>query len=239
MEILRQISRELGIELSAGQLASFELYRSELTGWNSRFNLTAIESPEDIEVKHFADSLTLLQALDRAVLENAASVIDIGSGAGFPGLPLKIALPGIRLTLLESTAKKSAFLQYIVSRLELENVSVECARAETAAASAVYRQNFDVVVSRAVARLDTLAELCLPFCRVGGLFIAHKKGAIAAEIALSAGAVQALGGGPARVSAVSFPGLDDGRCLVVIPKIAPTPAKYPRRPGTPRKNPLK
>lgn len=239
MDKLQETSLGLGIKLSGEQLEKFELYRSELTRWNRQFNLTAIETPGGIEVKHFADSLTVLHGLDIASLENGASFIDIGAGAGFPGLPLKIALPQINLTLLESTTKKTGFLRHIVERLGLENVTVLCGRAEALALCPDYRESFDFVVSRAVARLDTLAELCLPFCRVDGLFIAQKKGTILEEIALAAGAVHTLGGEPPKTVPVSLPGLDDRRCLVVIRKVLPTPEKYPRKPGIPAKNPLK
>jgi len=236
---LQEISLSLGIELSGEQIEKFEIYLDELTRWNRQFNLTAIKLPEDIEVKHFADSLAVACGLDSINLENRTRVIDIGTGAGFPGLPLKIALPQISLTLLESTAKKSAFLHHIVDRLGLEDVTVLCDRAETLALSPDYRENFDIVVSRAVARLNTLAELCLPFCRTEGLFIAHKKGDISDEIALAAGALEKLGGSLASVIPVRLAGLDDNRYIVVIRKISPTPAGYPRRPGIPGKNPLK
>lgn len=229
----------LGIELSVEQLEKFEVYLNELTRWNSQFNLTAIKPPDEIEIKHFADSLTLVSGFDSLGLENSIRVIDIGTGAGFPGLPLKIALPQISLALLESNFKKTGFLRHIVKRLGLENVTIVYGRAEALALSPDYRESFNIVVSRAVASLNTLAELCLPFCRIGGLFIAPKKGEISGEIALAAGALEKLGGSLASVVPVKLAGLDDNRCIVVIRKISPTPARYPRRPGVPGKNPLK
>lgn len=239
MDTLNNISLSLGIELSGEQIKKFRVYLGELTEWNLRFNLTAIQTPEEIEVKHFADSLAVLKGLDLSCLKNGTRVIDIGTGAGFPGLPLKIVLPQIDLALLESTAKKTVFLSHVIERLSLENVTVLYGRAETLAATPGHRESYDIAVSRAVARLDTLSELCLPFCRIGGLFIAHKKDGIAAEIAATAGAARKLGGGAARIVPYNLPGMDDGRCLVVIPKVSPTPEQYPRRPGIPGKNPLK
>jgi len=225
----------MGIELTAEQVSSFEVYYGELEEWNRRVNLTAIVDREGVQVKHFLDSLTVAPLIGDHVLH----LIDIGSGAGFPGVPLKIACPGIDLMLVESVNKKAAFLRHLVARLNLEGVEVAAGRAETLAHDERCRERFDIAVCRAVAGLATLAELSLPFCCVGGRFIAMKKGDIDNEVASSERAVELLGRKLVEVKPVELDEFEgERRSLVLVDKLEPTPDKYPRRPGVPRKRPL-
>jgi len=228
---------DIGIKLDCSQLNRFETYHRELIAWNQKTNLTRITSYEDVQIKHFLDSLTVALALPRPIM-TGRNLLDIGSGAGFPGLPLKILFPEIHLVLLEATSKKAAFLEHITSALNLSETAVLAMRAEEAAHLPPYRAHFDVVVSRAVAELPTLLELTLPFCRLNGCVIAMKKGDIQAELEQSTRALGLLGGRISEVKEVSLPGIADKRFLVVTTKTAPTPAAYPRRPGMPAKKPL-
>jgi len=166
------------------------------------------------------------------------NVMDIGTGAGFPGVPLKILFPQPRLVLIEPTTKKTAFLHHIIRKLEIENVEVLNSRAEEAAHLPLYREQFALVLSRAVALLPTLAELTLPFCRIGGRFIAQKKGEIDQEINRAKKAIAAVGGKLDRIKKIELDEFDGGRYLIIIDKISPTPSKYPRRPGLPRRRPI-
>ena len=230
---------KLGIELSDRQIEQFELYYRELIGWNRRVNLTAITDYSSVQVKHFLDSLTVTLALPERELQRPDfNVADIGTGAGFPGLPLKILLPRPRLVLIEPTAKKTAFLQHIVRKLELKNVEVMNARAEEAAHLPLYREQFALVLSRAVALLPTLVELTLPFCQVGGRFIAQKKGEIEQEVARAKEAIAVLGGKLNPIRRIELEEFSDARYLAIIDKIFPTPGKYPRRAGLPKRRPI-
>jgi 16S rRNA (guanine527-N7)-methyltransferase len=204
----------------------FEKYLVELIAWNQKFNLTAITDPEGIKTKHFADSLLLLEHLELT----DETVIDVGAGAGFPGIPLKITCPGIKLTLLEATRKKVGFLEHIIKTLGLTGTAAVWARAEDYAAS--HREAFDLAVARAVADLRILAELCLPLVKVGGTFAAWKEVAIEPEIASAQKALGVLGG---ELSAVEQ---HPRRSLLIIKKVRPTPPRYPRRPGVAKKQPL-
>lgn len=210
----------------------FELYIKELLEWNQQFNLTAITDPQEIRIKHFEDSLAILQTIQ---LTNQ-SVIDIGTGAGFPGLPLKIKCPDIKLTLLEATKKKVEFLRDIVSKLKLDKVKIICGRAEDIAKEqgGVY----DLAVSRAVAKLSILCEYALPFVKVGGLFVAYKEDQVEDEVLEAAKAIEILGGKLKEIKKVKLPDSDIIRSLVIIEKILPTPHKYPRRAGMAKKKPL-
>lgn len=237
MEYLAAGASRLGLDLTTAQLDSFQTYYRELTDWNSRINLTAITDYEDVQLMHFLDSLTIVFALPRPI-PSGFRLIDVGSGGGFPGLPLKIVFPQIQLVLLESANKKADFLRYMVKTLALEGVSVVTGRAEEIAHLPDYRDQFDAVVARGVAEMAVLVELTLPFCRVGGRLIAQKKGDIEDELIVSAGAIDRLGSKLSEVKAIEIPEFTDQRCLVIVEKVAETPNVFPRRSGIPAKRPL-
>lgn len=235
MDKLISGAAKLGVELTPAQVSGFEVYYRELVEWNRRVNLTAIVDYEGVQVRHFLDSLTVAPLIG----DKPCRLLDVGSGAGFPGVPLKIACPAIGLTLVESVNKKAAFLRHLVDLLGLDGVEVIAGRAETLAHDERYRGRFDVVLSRGVASLATLAELSLPFCCVGGVFVAMKKGDIGDEVASSEKAIEILGGKLAEVRPVELDEFrGEKRSLVLVDKLEPTPDKYPRRPGIPCKRPL-
>ena len=251
MELLRAGARALGLNLSPGHLELFELYYRELSVWNQRFNLTAITRYEDVQVKHFLDSLSCLLALspwnpgklvpDTVPLHldsHSLWCLDVGSGAGLPGIPIKIMLPDAHMTLIEATRKKADFLRHMVEILSLQNVEVIHARAEHVAHLPEHRERYDVVLARAVAHLRILAEYCLPFCRPGGRLIAPKGEDAADEAEESGVALQSLGGALLEVKSLVLPGLAPERYLIVVDKVGRTPEAYPRRPGIPSKRPL-
>jgi 16S rRNA (guanine527-N7)-methyltransferase len=239
MKKLIQGAGKLGIEFNARQLEQFELYYQELIEWNKKINLTAITDCSSVQLKHFLDSLTITLALPNEGTGGPDfNIVDVGTGAGFPGVPLKILLPKPRLVLLEPTTKKTAFLHHIIRKLELENVEVLNSRAEDAAHLAPYREQFALVLSRAVASLPTVLELTLPFCQIGGRFIAQKKGEFDQEITRAREAIAVLGGKLDQIEKIELDELDDARYLIIIDKIHPTPDKYPRRPGLPRRRPI-
>ena len=226
----------LGISLTAAQSSKFVRYYAELARWNERVNLTAITDWEAVQTLHFLDSVTAAQALPAEILQSG-SFIDVGSGGGFPGLPLRLAFPGMSGVLLDATAQKTAFLAHVCEVLELEDMSVRTGRAETLAHQADLREAFDAAFARAVAEVGALAELTLPFVRLGGFVVLHKKADVAAELERGRNAIETLGGAVRAVLPVTLVGLDD-RALVVLEKTHPTPERYPRRPGMPAKRPL-
>jgi 16S rRNA (guanine527-N7)-methyltransferase len=238
MEKLKSGAIKLGLALSPKQLELFQLYYQELVDWNQRVNLTAITDYGEVQVKHFLDSLTVTLGMKQPIGESDCRVIDVGTGAGLPGIPLKIVLPEIKLVLLDSTAKKAAFLHHLKQKLELDDVEIVVGRAEAIAHKSQYRERFDVVLSRAVAPLPTLVELALPFGAIGGTFIAQKKGAIDPEISQASRAISLLGGKQREVKRIDLEEFTDERWLVIIDKVSPTPEQYPRRPGMPAKRPL-
>lgn len=240
MKLLAEGAKALGINLSAGQLEQFELYYRELAEWNRRANLTAITGYEGAQVRHFLDSLTVcLPYREEAEgLPRTIRVVDVGSGAGFPGLPLKLAFPDLELHLIESVGKKTAFLEHLSIALGLDSVTIHTGRAEALAREMELRDSFDLALMRGVARLSLLLEYALPFCRVGGKTVALKHGGLETELAEAKIALSELRGRNAGVFPVSLPGLTDNRVVVAFEKVAPTPERYPRRVGIPAKRPL-
>jgi 16S rRNA (guanine527-N7)-methyltransferase len=238
MEKLKAGAKKLGLELTPAQLEQFNTYYRELVDWNKRVNLTSVTGYEEVQIKHFLDSLTVTLAWRRMIGKGGFRLIDVGTGAGMPGVPLKIAFPDIKLVLLEATTKKADFLRYITQKLKLDDVEIVVGRAEDVAHEAQYREKFGLVLSRAVAPLPTLVELTLPFCVIGGSFIAQKKGAIDEEISWASRAISVLGGNLREVKRVEMADFTDERYLIVIDKVSPTSKQYPRRPGIPAKRPL-
>ncbi len=239
MEKLRCGAVKLGITLTPRQLTQFEIYYRELIEWNQRFNLTAVTDYDAVQTKHFLDSLTAVLAWPTSPAISEIRLIDVGSGAGMPGVPLKIVFPRIRLVLLEATAKKTAFLRHLSDRLSLKNTEIATGRAEEAAHDPRYRERFNLAISRAVASMAVLVELALPFLAVGGTLIAQKKGDTDAEINAATRAISLLGGRLGQVKEVALLQFTDRRRLISIEKVAPTPPAYPRRPGMPAKRPLR
>lgn len=225
----------LGITLGERELTQFETFYRELVDWNQRMNLTSITGYEAAQVNHFLDALTVALVWKPGA---TARVMDVGAGAGVPGIPLKIVFPQLELTLLEATAKKTVFLKHVVRTLGLESVEVVAGRAEEAARLPQHRDKYDLVLARGLAKLATLAELTLPFCRKGGLVIAHKRGDMEQEVAQAQTAISVLGGKLRELHPVDLPEFPDNRVLVVIDKVSPTPEKYPRRTGVPAQSPL-
>ncbi len=237
VETFTQNARQLlGLQLSREQIAAFKLLEEELLEWNNRFNLTAIRDKEGIETKHFLDSLTCLMALDL----NAAprSLIDVGTGAGFPGIPLKLMLPNMRLTLVESIQKKAGFCTHVVEKLGLRQVQILPERAEDVGQDPAHRESYDLATARAVAAMPTLVEYLLPLVRIGGLVIMQKGESAQLEALKSEKVIQRLGGKIRVILPVVLPGVADERYLVVLEKIARTSAEFPRRTGLPAKQPL-
>ena len=238
MEKLNAGAKKLGLQLNPRQLEQFHIYYQELVDWNQRVNLTTVTDYEEVQIRHFLDSLTVTLAWRQQINSSELHLIDIGTGAGMPGIPLKILLPDIKLALLDSTAKKAAFLHHVKQKLGLNDVEIVVGRAEEIAHESQYRERFDTVLSRAVAPLSTLVELTLPFCTIGGSFIAQKKGAINQEISQAGKAISLLGGNLREVKRIDLPEFTDERRLIIIDKLSPTPQLYPRRPGIPSKRPL-
>lgn len=234
-EWLRQQAEELEIVLEPTALVQLNRYRSLLQEWNQSLNLTSITDVAEIYELHFLDSLSACSAVD---MSEVCSLIDVGSGAGFPGLVLAIVFPAIKVTLLESIKKKARFLQAVVDDLALsERVQVVCERAEVLGQQHIYREQYDVVVARAVARLAVLAEYCLPLVRLGGCFVAQKGPQVEEEVGEAAHCIAVLGGGEVRTWSWSLPS-GASRTLVRVNKQKRTPMVYPRRAGVPAKRPL-
>ena len=225
----------LAIPLTEAQLNQFDSYRALLLDWNKRLNLTAITEDKDIQVRHFLDSISC--SLVTGDL-NESSLIDVGAGGGFPGVPLKILFPTLKLTLVDSVTKKTAFLQALIEELGLSNVQVMDERIEVIGQDPDYRESFDWAAARAVAEMSTLVEYLLPLCRIGGHALAQKGVGAADELDAAAGAITLLGGGAQSLTPVALLDSSALHYLVKIQKIGPTPEKYPRRPGIPSKRPL-
>jgi 16S rRNA (guanine527-N7)-methyltransferase len=234
-ELAQQAKTRFEIHLSPGQLASFQKYENLLLEWNSRFNLTAIRDPQEVRTKHFLDSLTCLLAMRDTPVER---VIDVGSGAGFPGLPLKIACPKMRLTLVESVGKKAEFCRTVIETLQLDGVQVLQERAEVLGQTSEHRERYDWALGRAVAIMPVLAEYLLPLTKVGGRMLAMKGESAPAEAHSAEKSMRLMGGHLQQLVPVTLPGVAEDRYLVVVEKVAATPKIYPRRVGVPAKQPL-
>jgi len=240
MDTLVRGAQALGLKLTTEQTDAFQAYYDELVAWNRRFNLTAVTEYEQVQVRHFLDSLSCLLADEaRRVCNRAgARAIDVGSGAGFPGIPLKLVCPSLQIVLLEATGKKVSFLERIVALLSLDGVTPLRGRAEETAHDPGHRARYDLALARAVAELPVLVEYVLPFCKIGGWMIAQKGTAAAAEAQKADHALSLLGGEIHSILPVKILGLAEEHYLVVIRKTGPTPDAYPRRPGIPAKRPL-
>lgn len=240
MSALVDGAEALGIHLSAGQLAQFDRYQAALLEANQRVNLTSISDPAQVETRHFLDSLTAgLPLLERLRAGDPVAAVDVGSGAGFPGLPLKIAFPRLRLALVESVGKKAAFLRQVVAMLQVEEVEIVQERAETATLpGSQHRDAYDAAFARALGKLPVVVEWCAPFLAPGGLLVAQRRGDLEAQTAAAAPAFSALKLWARLPTLITLPALNDGRGLVVGEKYAPTPGAFPRKAGLARKDPL-
>jgi len=226
---------DLGILLTKDQIGKFDTYLALLLEWNERMNLTAVRQPEAIKWRHFYDSLTCATMMGNL---HGRRLIDIGTGAGFPGLPLKILIPNLQVTLVESVAKKIGFLAAIVEELSLSEVQIVCERAELLGQNSRFREQYDWAVARGVAEMRILVEFLLPFCRVGGTMLAQKGENAKIETSAAGNAIHLLGGKAPEFKSISVPGKGGDHFLVLINKVRETPIKYPRRVGVPAKRPL-
>lgn len=236
MERLREKAAAFGIKLSDHQLEQFETYYEMLVEKNKVMNLTAITEKNEVIDKHFADSLALIKS---GVSLTGQKILDIGTGAGFPGIPLKIAFPELEIVLLDSLNKRIKFLNEVIEALGLEKITAIHGRAEDFAKQKEYREQFDYVVSRAVANLTVLSEYCLPYVKVGGMFLPYKSGDIDQEVEESKTAIKVLGGKIEDVTRFQLPGSDIGRSLIKIKKTKNTGKKFPRKAGLPGKEPIR
>lgn len=245
MERLISGAAQMGVHLTSAHVAAFQTYSNELLSWNQQFNLTAVTDPEQVETRHFLDSLALIPALAAqesitvpALLSRNLRMVDVGAGAGFPGLALRIVWPRARVSLIEATGKKVKFLEHVSQKLGLSDVKLIQGRAEELGLKEPYRAGYDLVLARAVASLPTLVEYLLPLARRGGQVVAYKGSAAHEEAMCAEQAIRTLGGRLTKLIPVDIPGLVETRVLVLIDKVAQTPEGYPRGRGLPRKHPL-
>ncbi len=234
-KLARDAQALFNVHITGRQVMALIMYEKELIEWNQKFNLTAIRDSESIRTKHFLDSFSCVLAWKASPPDR---LIDIGTGAGFPGIPLKILYPNLRLTLVESVGKKAMFCQHIVRVLGLEHVDVIQTRAESLGQSPQHREKYDWAVARAVANLNVLGEYLIPLVKVGGMALAQKGESGPAEAQSAEKAMGLLGGKLKQIISVNLPGVADDRYLVLVEKVAATPPKYPRKPGIPMKQPL-
>lgn len=226
---------KMKIYLNERQKEQFQKYYELLVEWNQVMNLTAITNHEEVNIKHFVDSLAIVNGVD---MEKINVMVDVGTGAGFPGIPLKVIYPHLRVTLLDSLQKRVKFLDEVVRILDLKNVSTLHGRAEDYARKEEHREKYDLCVSRAVANMASLSEYCIPYVRVGGKFVAYKSDKVDEEVEQSLKAIQILGGIVEKVDTIKLPDSDIKRAFVHVKKIKPTSKKYPRKAGVPAKEPL-
>ena len=233
-EGLLEKASTMGVRFSVEQMDKFYKYMNLLIEWNEKMNLTAIIEPNEIILKHFIDSITILKDI-----KDGSIVVDVGTGAGFPGIPLSIMNPTLKITLVDSLNKRLIFLQEVINELDLKNVELVHARAEEFGRNKKYREKFDIATSRAVANLATLSEYLLPLVKINGQAISMKAGNASQEIEDAKKAIKTLGGNINNIEEFKLPQSDIGRTIIIIDKISGTPGKYPRKPGTPAKEPIK
>ena len=234
--LLESASKCMGIDLNQDMVEDFSKYKAMLKEWNEKINITSITEDDEIDLKHFADSLSILKS---GKFKGNKKVIDVGTGGGFPGLPLKIYNKDLDVTLLDSLNKRIIFLNEVIEELKMDRITPLHGRAEELGIKSEFREQFDVCVSRAVASLDTLSEYCIPFVKVGGYFISMKGPQVEEEVNLSSKAIDVLGCKVEDVIYVTLPGTDITHSLIVIKKERNTPKKYPRGGGKPKKTPIK
>lgn len=234
-EKLVEGAKQFGIELTAKQVEQFINYMDILNEWNQKMNLTGLEEPDAIVIKHFLDSISCVEGMD---IDGNERIIDVGTGAGFPGMPLKIIYPDLKVTLLDSLKKRINFLEHVAIELGLKDVECIHGRAEDYGQDKKYREKYDYVLARAVASLDVLSEYTLPFVKVGGSFVAQRGTNVKEEVVEGTNAIEILGGMIMDVVEVDLPYTDAERNLVIIDKVVATPNNYPRRAGKPKKKPL-
>jgi 16S rRNA (guanine527-N7)-methyltransferase len=235
LETLVESAKRFSISLDDRQKTRFSRYMELLLEWNEKINLTAITNDKDIQISHFLDSLTCTLATGNL---SSQTLVDAGTGAGFPGIPLKIYYPDMKLTLVESVTKKATFLEVLVQELGLEDVDIVAERLEIVGQDPAYRESFDWAVSRGVAKVAVLVEYLLPLCRIGGRMLAQKGASILESLDAAKQTIETLGGGEHQILPIYLPETQQSHTLVVIPKLTASPAKYPRRPGIPSKRPL-
>ena len=236
--ILIDGAQKMGINLHKEQIKKFSRYLELLVQWNQKINLTSLKTPQEIIIKHFLDSISCIKVINKYINIEGISIIDVGTGAGFPGIPIKIVCPSISLSLLEARKKKTIFLEKIIEEINFQQVEVLNGRAEAFGKCPDYREKYDIVLSRAVALLSTLSEYCLPLVRVGGLFVAQKGRLYKEEIDKALKTIPLLGGELIGVENIRIPFINQERHLLVIKKTKGTPSKYPRKEGYPQKRPL-
>ena len=231
-------AEKIGINLKKNHIEKFSCYLDLLTEWNRKINLTSLKNHQEIIIKHFLDSLTCIKVIDSYFNIDKISIIDIGTGAGFPGIPIKIIHPSIELFLMEARKKKSIFLEKLIKALNLKRVRILEGRAETFGRCQKYREKYDISISRAVAPLNVLSEYCLPLTRIGGLFIAQKGRSYKGELEKGIKAIQFLGGELIKVEKIQIPFINQDHYLLISNKKKNTPPEYPRKEGLPQKRPL-
>ena len=233
-EEMSKKSKILGVRFSVEQIEQFYKYMNLLIEWNEKMNLSAITEPKEIILKHFIDSITILKYID-----DNSKLVDVGTGAGFPGVPLSIMNPTLKITLVDSLNKRLIFLQEVVKELNLKNIEIVHARAEEFGQNKNYREKFDIATSRAVANLATLSEYLVPLVKIGGKIISMKASNAKEEINDAQKAIEVLGGKIEKIEEFDLPESDIGRTIIIIDKNKCTPAIYPRKAGTPAKEPIK